>query len=504
VARRFTRRLLATVAALQIVAARQPAVEAAAPAPVQLRDQLTDAQREWWDAWERDNLDAQVMRCGRRAGKSTVLAYWLTDGAAYGPRNSRCIYISITRDHAREILWEALVEAAKLSGRPHVVSESHLSIRFLGAGTVRLAGSDNKKEINKARGKGVLRAAIDECGALKPSLIQYLFESVLEPACMDYNGKIAFAGTPGDTAFGWWYDLSRDGSTLGIPVRRWTARENPHVDSATYFAKTLKKRGWTDEHPTFRREYEAEWITDPGELVFPLDANIDGSIAPTRNTCAALPEKTPAGAWLDPSRWRYSIGIDLGFVHASAFAVVAAHPGLAERWFVLSTEKHVGWLTGQIRDRLRALKTLYPNASVVADTGGYGKPIVEELRRLWSTHVDAADKRDKAGQIRIVRDDVLSGALQVLDGPANDALREEWGVMGWDPDSPTDPNPSAEDHASDATLYARRRLHHYVQDDAPPPKTPQQEAEAERARKFAAFAKANRAKKAAQLAGRSL
>lgn len=490
---RLTRKVLATIAALQILAARQPVVEAAAPAPVELRDQLTDVQREWWDAWERDLLDAQVMLCGRRAGKSTVLAYWLTDGAAYGPRGCRCIYISLTREHAMEVLWEPLKEAAKLTGRPHVVSESRLSIRFLGAGTVRLAGSDNKKEINKARGKGVFRAAIDECGALKPSLIHYLYESVLEPACMDFNGKIAFAGTPGDTAFGWWYDLSRDGSTMGVPVRRWTARENPHVLADAYFEKTLRKRGWTADHPTFRREYGAEWITDPGELVYPLEA--------ARNICAALPEKTPGGAWLDPSRWRYSIGVDLGYVHASAFSVVAAHPGLADRWFVVSTEKHIGWLTGQIRDRLRALKLLYPNATVVADAGGYGKPIVEELRRLWASYVEAAAKTDKPGQIRIVRDDVLSGAMQVLDGEANDALREEMGVMGWDPDDPTQPNPHAEDHAIDATLYARRRLHHYVQEDAPPPMSAEQAAEKERARKFARFAEINKSKRALGLAG---
>lgn len=488
---RWTRKLLATVAALHIIAARQPAVEAAAPPPVDLRDQLTAEQQEWWDAWARDHLDAQGMLCGRRAGKSTVLAYWLDDGAAHGPPGCVCIYYSLTKEHAREVLWEPLKEAAALTGVPHTVSESRLTIRFHGAGRVVLAGTDTKKEINKGRGRKVLRAAIDECGAMKPTLIEYLYGDVLEPACMDLNGKVAFAGSPGPAPIGWWWELTREDSKMGIPVRRWNATKNPHVNADVYFAKVLAKRSWTAKHPSFQREYLGVWVVDVGELVFPLDANVDGTPAPGRNTCAALPEKTPSGAWLDPSRWRYAIGIDLGFVHASSFAVVAAHPGLAERWFVVSTEKYVGWITKQIRDRLRALKVLYPDASVVADAGGYGKPIVEELRRLWAAYVEDARKTDKPGQIRIVRDDVISGALQVLDGPANDALREEWGVMGWDAEDPTRPNPAAEDHASDAVLYARRRLRHYAQEDAPAPKTPEQQHEEERARKFAELERRN-------------
>jgi hypothetical protein len=340
---RFTRKLLATVAALQIVAGRQPVVEAAAPAPVELREQLTDEQREWWDAWERDSLDAQGMLCGRRAGKSTVLAYWLDDGAAHGPRGCVCIYYSLTREHAAEVLWDALKEAAALTGVPYTVSESRLTIRFHGAGRVLLAGTDTKKEINKGRGKKVLRAAIDECGAMKPSLVEYLYADVLEPACMDLNGRVAFSGSPGPAPIGWWYELTREGSTLGVPVRRWNATKNPHINAPAYFAKVLAKRSWTEKHPSFQREYLGVWVVDVGELVFPLDAEVDGTIAQGRNTCAILPLKTPGGAELDPSRWRYCIGIDDGYVQPCAFSVVAAHPGLAEQLFVLETEKHGGW-----------------------------------------------------------------------------------------------------------------------------------------------------------------
>lgn len=503
---RFTRKLLATIAALQILAARQPVVEAAAPAPVELRDQLTEVQREWWDAWERDQLAVQGLLCGRRAGKSTLLAYWLVDGAAHGPAGSACVYISLTMKHAKRAMWRQLKAAASLTARPYTVLESEGAIHFHGAGSVVLGGCDKAIEIDKYRSLAILRAAVDECGKIKPDLLEYLDEDVLEPACMDHGGLRAYSGTPGSIPYGWWWHLTRPDATHGVPVKRWTAAENPHIKGGArvYWAGVLKRRGWSETHPKFVREYLGVWVVDVGELVFPLDMNLDGTPAPRRNTCATLPEKTPGGAWLDPSRWRYAIGLDLGYVHASAFSICAAHPGLAGKWFVVRTEKHIGWLTHQHRDRLRALKVEYPNASVVADTGGYGKPIVEELRRLWAQYVEAAAKTDKPGQIRIVRDDVLAGDMQVLDGEDNDALREEMGVMGWDPDDPTQPNPMAEDHAIDATLYARRRLHHYVQEDAPPPPTAEQAAEAERKRKFAQFAASNRAKKAARVAAGGL
>lgn len=503
---RLTRKALVTWLAFCLFAAREPEHEAEAPPPVELRDQLTDEQREWWDAWEREHLDAQALLCGRRAGKSTLLAFWLVDGASHGPAGSWCAYVSITAKHAKQAMWRQIKAAAAMCGVQHAVVEGELTIHFAGGGSLFLAGCDTAVEIDKLRSKAIYRVAVDECGALRESLLRYLDEDVLEPACMDYGGKRAYAGTPGHVPHGWWYELTRlrkPGEHEPVRVQRWTAEQNPHIrgGARAYFAKVLKRRGWHETHPKFVREYLGQWVIDVGELVFPLDRD-----RPGWNSAADLPTHTSEGAWLDPARWRFAIGIDLGYVHASSFVVVAAHPGLAHDVFVCSSEKHVGWISQQIRDRLRALKVLYPNAAVVADPGGYGKGIVEEIRRLWASYLEDAKKTDKPGQIRLVRDMVLAGQLKVLDrqpsmvvpasndgqyDAANDALCEECGAMGWDPDDPSKPNPHAEDHAIDAMLYAIRRLHHYVQEDAPAPKTTQQLHEEERARKFAELERHN-------------
>lgn len=464
---------------------------------VDLREQLTDKQLEFWESWDKPDGQrglsptVQALLCGRRAGKSTLLAFWLVDGAIKAPRGSYCVYVSITREHAEEAMWAQIVDAATLTGVPFTKREGRW-IRFAGGGKLLLAGCDTKREINKFRSKKIYRVAVDECGALRASLLQYLEDDVLEPACMDLGGQRVYSGTPGPFPLGWWFETTRtrkEGERGEVPVWRWNATQNPHVyrgrgGAAAYFAETRARKNWHETHPTFVREYLGEWYMDIGELVFPVEVG--------RNTIDTLPTHTPAGAWLDPARWRFSIGVDLGYVHASAFVVVAAHPGLAERTFVVESSKHVGWLTPQIRDKLRALRKKYPTSVVVADTGGYGKPIVEALRGLWGMAVEAADKRDKAGQIRLCRDAVLAGTVQVLDGEQNDALRSECRVMGWDPEDKTQPNPLAEDHAIDAWLYATRRLRHYTQKDAPAPLTKAEQLELERARKFKALEKRNR------------
>jgi hypothetical protein len=516
--RRLTASPLVAWVALALLGAARPAPTEPAEEleqPTDLRHALTEPQRAWWDRWDLDGLDVQALLCGRRAGKSTLLAYWIVDGGAHGPPGSWSIYVSLTAKHAKRAMWRQMKAAAARTGREHVVLEGELTIHFAGGGSVMLAGSDTEGEIDKFRSLAIYRVAVDECGKQRQSLLQYLDEDVLEPACMDHGGKRAYAGTPASVPIGWWFELTRlrkaDEPEL-IPVGRWTALDNPHIKNpSSYFAKVLKRKGWHETHPKFVREYLGQWVLDFGELVFPLDRD-----RPGWNSAADLPTHTIEGAWLDPARWRFSIGIDLGFVHASAFVVVASHPGLAHEVFVCSSEKHVGWIAPQIRDRLRALKALYPNAVVVADAGGYGKGIVEEIRRLWASYVENAKKTDKPGQIRLVRDMALAGHLKLLDrvpslvkpvandgqyDAANDALYEECGAMGWDPDDPTRPNPLAEDHAIDAMLYAIRRLHHYVQDDAAPPPTAEQQAEAERKKKFALFAAINRGKKAARAAG---
>ncbi len=430
---------------------------------VDLRDTLTDPQREWWDI----NAPEKGMLCGRRAGKSTVLAAWLNHGAKDSDENLWCAYIAVTRKSAEEAMWLPLKAAARLTGVPHVVDESALMITYAGGGSVIVGGLDTIRDVERLRGKKFRRVAFDECGALRDALLRRAYEDVIEPACMDVGGEIAFSGTPGYYPKGLWYELSREGADAetGIPIRRWTAIDNPHVkDARSFFERVKRKRGWSDDTPTYVREYLGRWVIDLGQLVFPC--------VPGRNTCSALPTHNAAGVVLAQNRWREVLALDIGVRDPTAIVRIAAHRDLAHTKYIVSAEKKSGWLTHDVAARLRQIKAEIVGAGhelvgFVCDTGGMGASVAQELTRVHRLPIEAAKKTEKSAQVYLTRDGLISGTIQAIEGPA-DPLLEEWSKLGWSEKNPGEPA-DGDDHCSDAARYGLNRLGHYAQADAAPP-----------------------------------
>lgn len=444
-------------------AALQAALELVVPRErFDLREALTPEQLEWWELIAPE----KAMLCGRRSGKSTLLAYWLVDGAIRGGENEWCAYIALTRKSAEEAVWVYVKEAARRSGVPHVIDEGMLMVTFEGGASVILGGLETVRDLERYRGKKYRRVAFDECGAMRQALLRRCWESVIEPACMDVGGEAAFSGTPGIVPDGFWYEMTREGTEGGTPVRRWTALVNPHVrDPAGYFERVKAKHGWTNDTPTFVREYLGRWVTDFGARVFPLE--------PGRNMVVALPSVNGFGLALAPDRWMHVISIDFGVQEPNAIAVLAAHRDLAHRRFVLSTEKRSQWLTHEMAARLHELRVLYPDAPVIGDTGGMGAWPAMELTRVHHIPIEHADKTHRLGQIFLVRDGLISGTIQAVTGAGKPeegptaALVDEWSKLVWDPDKPGEPA-AGEDHAGDAVRYGLGRLYHYLRDEPVP------------------------------------
>ncbi|MEM9462118.1 MAG: hypothetical protein AAGF11_48630 [Myxococcota bacterium] len=433
---------------------------------VDLRSTLTEPQQAWWD------LDPEARKkgllCGRRSGKSELLARWLTDKAKDAAEDFYAGYASVTRKSAAEAMWPVFKRVARLTGRPHAVNEAALMITFAGGGSILLGGMETVRDVERWRGKKYAAFAFDECGALRDSLLRRGYTEVIEPACMDCNGWIGFGGTPGYYPKGKWWELTRDGAEheTGIPIRRWNARQNPYVlDADGYFERIKRENGWTDETPIFVREYLGRWVRDLGQLVFPV---VRG-----RNTIAQLPTHNAEGLVLVREGWRYVLGLDIGVRHPTAISVLAAHQDLAHRRFVLSAEKRSQWLVQEYGARLHALRDEYEvegrKPPVVCDTGGMGALAAQELSRVHGLPIERADKSDKLASVYFARDGLISGQIQVIDtGPA-DPLLDEWDSIQWSETNPGEPE-DGDDHCSDATRYGLPRLHHYVQEDPRPTK----------------------------------
>ncbi len=440
-------RILAVTLALQL---RQGAPEHR-PDPL---EGLASHQRAYCESPAR----RKVVTGGRRSGKTEAV---VADLVATAIKGGECLYVSLTAKLAKRTIWKRLKARLRRLRQDFASNESTLVVELPNGGSVTLGGADDKEAIERYRGPSYALVVVDECGSQNPTVLKALVDDVLRPALMDHEGRLTLAGTPGPTLGGYWFEQAGPDELRKSksPIWRWTIHGNPlfvgRVDAE--LQAVLDENEWTSEHPSYQREYLGIWAQDDGALVYPYRAE--------RNGLERLPSRTERGRGLKAEEWRRVIAIDVGTTaKAMAIVVWAAHPGLPDDYLV-HAEAHTGMLSGHLAERVRQLLELYPGAAVVMDAGGMGKAHALELAQRFALQIEPAEKREKASAIRLMRDRVLAGRVQLLNLPTLDGVRDEWSVLGWD-DKHEPHHPSQADHYSAAALYGLRRLRNCRHDAA--------------------------------------
>lgn len=457
---RLTRKLLATVLALGMLASRAEAASAQA-AGRELHAGAAEHQREYLE----DDSERRVVTGTRRSGKTEAFVIEIVAVAAAG---GRALYLSLTRLLAEETIWDRLLERLERLGyRPGVdftTNRTKLTIRLAGGGMIKLGGCKDRREIDKHRGKAWRLVIVDECQSQPSALLKYLVEDSIGPTLADYDGRLTLGGTPAPMLTGYWCEQAgpEELRAANCPRYDWAIDANPFFAGRVerVLRRVLDENGWSEDSITYRREWRGEWVQDDSVLVYPYSHE--------RNAVDSLPERTPKGYPVDPRRWRHVIGLDVGTTkEAMAIAVLAAHPALAGEYLV-HAEAHTAMLTDTLVGRLRALLRRFPKATIVIDSAASGMHL--ELQAV-GLPVVGSKKVDKAIAIRVLHDRVLSGRFKLLTLPALEGVRAEWRKLGWDDDH-LQHHPAQSDHYSDATLYALRELRHYYtrEDMAKPPK----------------------------------
>lgn len=418
-----------------------------------MREPLFELQRNFWD----DPAPIKAAMCSRRAGKSTTLVPWVLEGAIIEP-DSVNPYISITRLHAKRNFWNLAKRSAAATGLPHDINESELTITFHERGLFFLGGADKISELEKYRASKTKRAAVDECQRFKSDDLEYLVDEVIEPALLDADGQLALGGTPGKVKIGYWYKLTRELAPgeppdVDIPVHRWTVRQNPHIaDVDAKLERIRTRRGWTEQTPSYVREYRGLWCDDPESLVYPFSIE--------RNGIEALPTRNSHGRAIDVRRWRHVVAVDPAGKGITGIAVLAAHPDVVGT-FVLESRSIPELLIDGLVKICRELKTRYPNAVFVMDTGGLGSTHAQEFTRKFAFAVKPAKKTERRSAVRWTHEQVLAGRIKYINGECNDAVRGEMLVIGWNDDH-DDHEDDVPDHCCDCVLYGERELHSYA------------------------------------------
>jgi hypothetical protein len=444
------------------------------------------------EAFLADPRRIRVALLGRRTGKTVVFAVAAVRGAQQGQSGQWVVYITRTRRNAKRQVWPWIKRILRESGIAHKINESDLVVELEGAGGIMLGGADDTAEIEKYRGFPFIGAIVDECGIYPSDLLRTLKVDIIEPATLDTGGWQVYGGTPGYVLAGTWYEMSGPHavSSANCGVYRGDLFGNPHLRSdlppedraaaiEAFLAEVREENGWSEDHPTYVREWRGRWAQDDEALVFPLSANGNdyhgGEDGPW-----GLPSSTTTGFPLPLSDWRVVIGMDVGYTESNAYVVAATHPSI-KRSFVLEVRKANQQLIEAAEVELRALRSKYATTrggtthypTIVIDSGGMGKIHAETLRQRMGLPTEAADKRNKGSSISVTRDDLLSGrlALRRTDPTTGEdpcrLLVDEWHVLTWNKtrDGIAD---GQEDHATDAALYALRALRDYTRHEPEP------------------------------------
>lgn len=395
--------------------------------------------------------------CPRRAGKSySAVAAALAVGEA--KPYSVVLLITLTLKSGKRTYWHG-----SESGVPRFSRQYGLNLKFNDNelrwehenGSVGyIMAAETRESIEYARGIEADLYIIDECKSFSPSILAELIDDIIMPQTVSRLGRVMMIGTPGNVMSGPFWDatgrgvpaLGTEGETV-LPARvpygeddpwgrlredlwsyhHWSMQDNTAM--AHQWAKALstkRRKGWADDHPSWRREYLGEWVqTDDGLVYNYLACKAGGD-------CNWVPQRTPenpTGLPKELGPWRLVFGLDLGFQDPTALVVIAYSERVAEVRHVYDFKASHMVLEDVVGLVKTAIERFGRPDAMFADTGNLGRMIVESLRMTYGISVEAAAKTDKNDHIEILNSEMKYGRVKIIPGTD---LEDQLSTDAWD------------------------------------------------------------------------
>jgi len=374
--------------------------------------------------------------CSVRAGKTTACAADLVNTALTMP-GTIGLYITLARSSAERIIWPELQKINreyKLEAEENIAK---LSLKFPNGSFIYLMGANNEGEIEKIRGlSNCALAYIDESQAFRAH-IKELVEEIIVKRLYDTNGRCRLIGTPGPIPSGYFYESALSPKWSH---HAWTLHSNPWIQRKSgktveeLIQQDMDRKGVGLEDPSIQRECFGRWVLDVNSLLLHFD--------PTINHYEELP----------PGEYVYILGIDLGHTDADSLSLLAftKHSPVTYLIEELVTPNQ---LTDDLAKQIRQITQGRRVRDMVADTGGLGKKIVEDLKDRYSFMIEPADKTEKIASYRF-----LDNALRTGNFKAKKTSRfaQDCQILERDDDKSTPDKIVVKGHsdAVDSCLYA--------------------------------------------------
>lgn len=386
-------------------------------------------------AFTEDKNRFLAAQCSRRAGKTNALAIRFFKALQTHPK-SQSIYLALTLESAKDIMWPVLQEINDKYGFGCEFRESKLTMVHPNGANLRLYGADMKNFIKRLKGRKFPAAAVDEAQDFG-SHLESLIDDVLTPCLTDYEDSwLALTGTPGPVPQGYFFEVTQN-RKYGYSVHEWTLLENPYLPNPEKFINDLMfKKQWQENHPTLLREWRNKWVLDVESLWVRYKHDINH-----------YQDVNQMG-------FNYVLGVDIGFNDADALAVLGWHDSSPTTYLVEELITPKQGIT-ELADQIQMLRKKYDISKIVIDVGGLGKKVAEEITRRHSIPLEAADKIRKQENVELLNDALRLGKFKAKDDSrfAKDSYLIQ---IDWDKSTPDKIVVKKDPHSDiiDAVLYA--------------------------------------------------
>lgn len=386
----------------------------------------------------------KALRATRRFGKSYTGGLYMVKEAYENPGVS-IIYIALTRESAKKIMWKDILKPINRRFRLGAkFNETALTATLPNGSVIYLMGVDsNEDEKDKLLGQKYKLGIIDEAASYSIDLRELVY-GTLKPAMADLGGTICMLGTPGNLTKSLFFDIT-NGTEPGWHVLIGDTKDNPYMADKwrKEIEELVRNQPYIVDTPMFKQMYLNQWVIDTDALVYKFNAD--------RNMYKELP------MYLNGS-WQYVLGVDLGYEDPSAFVVVAFHEH-DKTLYIQHVHKQQHMDITDVALKIKELKKKFDIHKVVIDNAN--KQAVEEIQKRHQVSLIPAEKQGKSDFIEIMNAELIQGRIKA--GPEAGALVEEWQNLVWkEKGLKREENPSCDNHCADGALYAWRFCYAYL------------------------------------------
>ena len=209
----------------------------------------------------------KVINCGRRAGKSFLVAIKLLDFASNNPK-SIVWYISPNYKQSKSIMWQMLQNIIPQHGI-NKTNETELKVELKNGSQILLKGAEDP---NSLRGVRIDFCVFDEVAFIQKWEAVW---NVVRPTLIDSKASCWFISTPnGFNHFKEMYEnVAKDGKPVFAPSDHvsfhFTSYDNPYLDK-----QELENAKNTTDEDSFAQEYMGEFRKMVGLIYKEFDRDI--------------------------------------------------------------------------------------------------------------------------------------------------------------------------------------------------------------------------------------